>query len=209
MGKAFVLLLVISCGLNCADARSRHHHRYHPYLSRQTLPGEDTPMTGRQSTPRGGRDRLTVVAPPDHLPSEKPIDTAQIVPADWKLEPGEPNRSGQRFLSPDGTAWFEWYRVPARDESIAAHMKSVAFGEGEEVTKVRGERNWIAVSGFHGDRIFYREALLACAGDRWHHIAFEYPSIMKASMIDFVRRAAEAVEATQNSGCDIPVSPAG
>jgi hypothetical protein len=38
-------------------------------------------------------------------------------------------------------------------------MKNVAFADGEELTQVRGERNWIAVSGFHRDRIFYREAL--------------------------------------------------
>ena len=87
-------------------------------------------------------------------------------------------------------------------------MKTVAFGDGEEITQIRGERNWIAVSGFRGDRIFYREALLACAGDRWHQIAFEYPSNVKGSMTDFVRRATEAVEATQNSGCDIAVSSA-
>jgi hypothetical protein len=208
MRKALLVLFVISCSLNCADARGWRHHRHHAYLSRQVLPSDDTPITGKQSTPHSGRDRLAVVAPPDRLPAEKSIDTAQIVPAGWKQLPGDPNRSGQRFLSPDGTAWFEWYRVPARDESIAAHMKGVAFADGEEVTKVRGERNWIAVSGFHSDRIFYREALLACAGDRWHHIAFEYPSTMKASMTDFVRRAADAFEATQNSGCDIPVSSA-
>jgi hypothetical protein len=118
------------------------------------------------------------------------------------------NMHGQRFVSPDGTAWFEWYRVAAGDKSVAAHMKSVAFADGEELTQVRGQRNWISVSGFRGDRIFYRQALLACAGDRWHHIAFEYPSSAKGSMTDFVRRAAQALETTQNAGCDIPVSSA-
>ena len=85
-------------------------------------------------------------------------------------------------------------------------MKSVAFADGEELTEVRGQRNWISVSGFRGDRIFYRQALLACAGDRWHHITFEYPSDVKLNMTDFVRRAAQALGATQNAGCDIPVS---
>ena len=80
--------------------------------------------------------------------------------------------------------------------------------DGEELTQVRGQRSWISVSGFRGDRIFYRQALLACAGDRWHHIAFEYPSNVKGSMTDFIRRAGRALEATQNAGCDIPVSSA-
>ena len=137
-----------------------------------------------------------------------PIDTAQIVPRDWNLESPAQTRNGQRFVSPDGTAWFEWYRVAAGDKSVAAHMKSVAFGDGEELTQVRGQRSWISVSGFRGDCIFYRQALLACAGDRWDHIAFEYPSNVKGSMTDFIRRAGRALEATQNAGCDIPVSSA-
>jgi serine/threonine-protein kinase len=64
-------------------------------------------------------------------------------------------------------------------------MKSVAFADGEELTQVRGERNWIAVSGSRGDRIFYRHALLACAGDWWHHIAFEYPRNAKGEHDEF------------------------
>jgi hypothetical protein len=172
----------------------------------EAVPGADTPATQRQSTRRSGREPLAVAAPTNHLLAERSIDTAQIVPRGWNLESPDPNRNGERFVSPDNTAWFEWYRVAAGDESVAAHMKSVAFADGEELTQIRGQRSWISVSGFHGDRIFYRQALLACAGDRWHHIAFEYPSSAKGSMTDFVRRATQALEATQNVGCDIPVS---
>jgi len=78
--------------------------------------------------------------------------------------------------------------------------------EGEEVTYLRGERSWIAVSGFKGDRIFYRKAVLACAGDRWHQVAFEYPASAKRSMEDFVNRAAEGLDETRDRGCDTPVS---
>jgi hypothetical protein len=174
----------------------------------QALPSDETPSTQKRSTLRSGRDRLAVVAPPAHLPAERSIDTAQIVPRDWNLESPDPNRNGERFVSPDGTASFEWYRVAAGNKSVAAHMKSVVFADGEELTQVRGQRNWISVSGFRGDRTFYRQALLACAGDRWHQIAFEYPSKAKGSMTNFIRRAAQALEATQNAGCDIPVSSA-
>jgi len=204
MRKAVLILSIMSCALASADARGRHHHGHHFDMYLQALPGADS--TQRQSTRRSGRERLAVVAPTDQMPAERSIDTAQIVPRDWNLESPDPNRNGERFVSPDGTAWFEWYRVAAGDKSVAAHMKSVAFADGEELTQVRGQRNWIAVSGFRGDRIFYRQALLACAGDRWHHIAFEYPSNAKLSITNFVRRAAQALEATQNAGCDIPVS---
>ena len=174
----------------------------------QALPGADTPSTQRPSTRRSGRERVAAVAPTEHVPAETSIATAQIVPRDWNLEAPDPNRNAERFVSPDGTAWFEWYRVAAGVKSVAAHMKIVAFADGEELTQVRGERNWIAVSGFRGDRIFYRQALLACAGDRCHQIAFEYPSNAKGSMTDFIRRTAQALEATQNASCDIPVSSA-
>ena len=202
MRKVVLVLSIVSCALTGADARGRHHHGHHFDMYLQALPGADS--THRQSTRRSGRERLAVVAPTDQMPAERSIDTAQIVPRDWNLESPDPNRNGERFVSPDGTAWFEWYRVAAGDKSVAA----MAFADGEELTQVRGQRNWISVSGFRGDRIFYRQALLACAGDRWHHIAFEYPSNAKGGMTDFIRRAAQALEATQNAGCDIPVSSA-
>jgi serine/threonine-protein kinase len=81
-------------------------------------------------------------------------------------------------------------------------MKTIAFGDGEAVTYLRGERNWIAVSGVKGDRIFYRKAILACAGKSWHHIAFEYPVVLKREMDAFVVGAANIVDRTENEGCD-------
>ena len=85
-------------------------------------------------------------------------------------------------------------------------MKAVVFGDGEQVTYLRGERTWIAVPGFKQNRIFYRAAVLACGGDRWHHIAFEYPASAKAEMRPFVERAAATVRNSDNSWCDVPVS---
>jgi hypothetical protein len=81
-------------------------------------------------------------------------------------------------------------------------MKSFAFGDGEAITSLAGERTWIAASGFNGDRLFYRKAALACGGDRWHHIAFEYPANAKRSMQDVIRRAVEMLDSSQNTGCD-------
>jgi hypothetical protein len=120
MRKTVLLLSMMSCAFTGADARGRHHHGHHFDMYLQALPGADTPSGQRQSTRRSGRERLAVVAPTD--PAERSIDTAQIVPRDWNLESPGPNRNGQRFVSPDGTAWFEWYRVAAGDKSVAAHM---------------------------------------------------------------------------------------
>jgi len=124
------------------------------------------------------------------------------VPRGWQPQPPDANWNGKRFLSPDGAAWFAAYSAPVANEPIATHMKTIAFGDGEAVTYLRGERNWIAVSGVKGDRIFYRKAIIACAGKAWHHIAFEYPVVMKREMDPFVNGAVNIVDRTENEGCD-------
>ena len=98
-----------------------------------------------------------------------------MVPPNWQLQAADPNWKGKRFLSPDGSSWLAVYSFPTEYEPISSHMQSVAFAEGETLTYLRGERDWIAVSGSKGDRIFYRKAIIACGGKAWHHIAFEYP----------------------------------
>ena len=127
---------------------------------------------------------------------------ADFIPPDWKPQPPDPRWKGKSFLAPDGSAWFATYSTPVGNEAIAAHMKAVAFAEGETVTYLRGERNWLAVSGVKGDRIFYRKAILACAGRSWHHIAFEYPVVMKREMDRFVIGTAATIQRTENEGCD-------
>jgi len=129
--------------------------------------------------------------------------TGDVIPPDWKKQPLD---NGGRFLSPDGSASFAFYTTAGHDEPIAEHMKSFAFGDGEEITSLAGERTWISASGFKGDRLFYRQAALACGGDRWHHIAFEFPANAKRGMQDFIKRAVEKLNGGQNEGCDTPLS---
>jgi serine/threonine-protein kinase len=62
------------------------------------------------------------------------------------------------------------------------------------------------VSATKGDRIVYRKAVLACAGKSWHHVAFEYPQGQKRDMDAFITRAADALDHTENDGCDSVVS---
>jgi serine/threonine-protein kinase len=124
------------------------------------------------------------------------------VPPGWQLQPPDPNWNGKRYVSPNGAAWFAVYTSPADHEPVAAHLKTVAFADGEEVTYLRGERDWIAVSGLKGDRIFYRKAVLACGGKTWRHIAFEYPVDAKRRMDSFVTRAAGTLDGSDSEGCE-------
>jgi len=129
-----------------------------------------------------------------------------MVPPNWQLQPVEPNWKGKRFLSPDGTSWLAVYAFPATPEQLSTHMQSTAFVDGETVTYLRGERDWIVASGTKGDRIFYRKAVIACGGKVWHHIAFEYPTERKRAMDPLVTRAAAIVDLADNDGCEAQAS---
>jgi hypothetical protein len=84
-------------------------------------------------------------------------------------------------------------------------MKNVAFADGEQITHLRAERTWIEVSGFKGDRIFYRKSVLACGGTSWHEVTLEYPAEAK-DMNAFVDRVAAGTEMDKDKGCAATVA---
>ena len=126
---------------------------------------------------------------------------SSILPPDWKLQPPDPSWRGKRLTSPDGSGWLAVYEAPA-DKRVADHMNAVAFAEGERITYLRRGSSWIVASGFKGDRIFYRKAMLACGNTRWHHVAFEYPAAEKRAYDRFVTRASHALGAHRDDGCN-------
>jgi hypothetical protein len=162
-----------------ADARHRHHHRtYLPYAR----------ALDSVSFEQGDRKRGP--------------NSADPVPRGWQLQPPDPKWNGKRFLSPDGSAWLATYSTSLAGETVAAHMQAIAFVDGETPTYLRGEKDWIAVSGLKGeDRIFYRKAAIACGGKVWHHIAFEYPRLMKRELDRYVARASKIIDQADNAGC--------
>lgn len=170
-----------------ADARHRHRH-WHGYHSRAApyAYGFTRPADNLQR-PRAWRETA---------------NPADMVPPNWQLQPPEQNWNGKRFLSPDGSSWLAVYASSTGAQPIASHMQSIAFAEGETLTYLRGERDWIAVSGTKSDRIFYRKAVIVCGGKVWHHIAFEYPAERKRAMDMFVIRAAAIIDQTENDGCE-------
>src|ERR1051326_8895517 len=60
---------------------------------------------------------------------------------------------------------------------------------------------WIVVSGFMGNRIFYRKAILVCGGRAWHYLEFEYPAAQKRAFDEFVAHSSAALGAYARSGC--------
>lgn len=128
---------------------------------------------------------------------------ASVLPADWTLEPRDPNWPGKRLVSPDRRAWLAIYEARA-DQNRKAFMDSVAVADGERVTYSRRGGSWVVSSGFKGDRIFYRKAMLACRNAAWHQIAFEYPAAEKRRYDRFVTLTEKALAAHRNDGCPKP-----
>ena len=132
---------------------------------------------------------------------ERPGLTA-LVPADWKLEPLDPKWEGARFTSPDGQSWLAFYATPADRGSLELHLREIISVKGEDITYLRRQRNWVVVSGFRDDHIFYRRVTLACGGRSWRHIAFEYPAQQKRAFDGLVTRVSHALASVDERGCN-------
>jgi hypothetical protein len=133
---------------------------------------------------------------------EADVPFRSIVPSSWTLAPPEPQSYGRRFVSPSGDAWLWFFAVPAnREATVNANTDRLAPGPPEQVTyEARGD-DWLVNSGYRGNRIFYRRAMLACNGTKWRHIEFEYPASEERLFDDFVTRTSFALRAYQNLGC--------
>jgi hypothetical protein len=184
MRRILLIALMLAVSASAADARRRHHHRWHRAPVMMIGPNMDMPRETR------GLD----------MPRESRRDSG-FIPADWKLQPADPNFSGRRYMAPDGSAWLALYSAPADKDKVAAHLKEVAFADGEDVTYLRGAREWLAVSGLKGDRVYYRKAALACGGTIWRHLAFEYPAEQKPTLDRMVERAAQAFDRLAEESC--------
>ena len=213
MRTCFLFLLFVAFVSMPAYAHRRHHHHHRHEHSTAIGRWHDDQAREKSNAPSEveARDseqesRVPVGASPDRQPSPSDENTAgNWLPSGWQQQAADPKRQGKRFVSPDGTASFSAYITPVAQEPIAQHMKNVAFGDGEQITHLRGERTWIEVSGFKGDRIFYRKSLLACGGTSWHEVALEYPAEAQ-SMNGFVDRVAKGVELDQDQGCAPPIA---
>jgi serine/threonine-protein kinase len=202
MRRILLVCLMLVVTASAADARHRGRHgHYYPYDADRTVGmAPDTMPEDRSYDRRSRRDRA------ERRDSRERRDADdRMVPSSWHLQAPDPSWHGKRYLSPDGSAWYASYESPP-DKSATDHMKTIAFGDGEEITYLRGERGMITVSGTKADRIFYRKAVLDCGGRLWRHIAFEYPTDAKRAMDGFVTRAAAMLERPSSDACDAAVS---
>ena len=128
------------------------------------------------------------------------IPFRSIVPNSWKLLPRKAELPGRRFVSPAGDAWLWYFAVPVSRVANAKTGEHAAFLT-QRVTYARRGGDWFVSSGYRGDRIFYRKAILACHGTKWRHIEFEYPASEKRLFDTFVTRTSSALRNYQELGC--------
>ena len=195
------LLLVLMLVLTLGPAEARHHgHRHWGLWGLFSIPHAHRHGYRHHRYARHKTHSRTEAAS-DGSPGRS-YTTAELVPSGWQLQSTDPNFKGQRFASPDGEGSLALYATSAEEEPIAKHMNAIAFVEGEQITHLRSEEDWIEVAGFKADHSFYRKAVLACAGRVWHEVAFEYPTQSQEEITKFVSRVAKAVQNSEDQGCE-------
>jgi hypothetical protein len=118
---------------------------------------------------------LAVVAPAQ---AERP----NLVPNGWRQVSPPEGMVGRRFVSPDGRGSMMAWQTAANRSDRRGDLDRLASRDGERITYRQRGTNWIVVSGYRGDDIFYRKSNLACGGTRWNTIEFEYPRSEKLKM---------------------------
>jgi hypothetical protein len=125
-----------------------------------------------------------------------------IVPNDWTLLPRAPDSFGRRFISPSGNAWLWYFAVPVnRKAAVNGNAERGSPGPMEQITYEARGGDWFVTSGYRGNRIFYRRAMVACNNTKWRHIEFEYPASEKRLFDNFVTRTSFALRAYKEVGC--------
>ena len=142
---------------------------------------------------------LSLVAASAYSPGadarESDVPFRSIVPDTWTLLPRAPDTLGRRFVSPSGDAWLWYFAVPANRK--AANLAAAT----EQVTYEARGGDWVVASGYRGNRIFYRRAMLACNNTKWRQIEFEYPASEKRRFDSFVTRTSFALRTYKEVGC--------
>ena len=102
--------------------------------------------------------------------------------APTSLDPEDEENQGVRFISKDGEAViWAWGTLNTRNRSLLAYKKFVsekAKRIGTITYKPNGD-NWFALSGYKGERIFYRKVIMSCNGYVINSLHIEFPRDMR------------------------------
>jgi hypothetical protein len=210
MRKILLIALVLALTAEAAEARKRRHRVPSGEVTQQieTLRAQREALRLERDLKRNlDRNWDRNLARGDRRAARRGggVPLAALIPRDWRREPSGPDSQGNRFTSPAGDAWLALSAQPADQDAREQHLKATAFIDGEDITYLRREPNWLVVSGLKGERIFYRKVVLACEGREWLHIAFEYPAEAKRALDPLVIAVSHRLDRTAQEDCDMTV----
>ncbi len=103
------------------------------------------------------------------------------------------NADGQRFLSPDGAAvLMVWAGFNVLETPLHTEYKSALTDRHREVTYKVMQDNWFVVSGYEGERIFYRKTVLGRGGDAYFSFELLYPRERRQEFDPLVKPVADS-----------------
>ena len=121
-------------------------------------------------------------------------------PANWAQQPPPENDDGATFVAPDGKASLAIYGGYVMEDSAAAALAAHAEpNDSERVTYKQVGPRTVTVSGFKGDKIFYRHSLLSCGAQVWSNVELDL-SRRREGGARSDRRACRRVAAQRRAG---------
>jgi len=121
----------------------------------------------------------------------------KFIPEGWQTEHIAGRRDIIRYVSPDRTAVLTMGDIAAAGATGGLELAE-AHRPNEKITYRVRKGAWIVVSGYRGDKIFYRRADLACRGKRWHVIEVTYPRSSKQKLDATVTRISHSLSDYRN-----------
>ena len=117
------------------------------------------------------------------------------VPPGYVAAEAPANRDGRRFTSEDATLEvYAWHNIGG--ESATALKRRLVGSDGyTDVTYSPSGRNWLVLSGYRDNNIFYEKYFFR--GQNIHGFGMEYPAIRKTRYAPFIERIENSFRAGQ------------
>ncbi len=159
------------------------------------------------------------------LAAPAPLRTAEAAAEDWRREiaprfgasaeipargfaalPDPENADGRTWRSLDdgGTiALYGGFIVVAPDFAVLRTWREeTERAGGTRITYRAGGRSWFVLSGLNGGMVVYERVEVACGGDAYVAIRFDYPAATAKRWDRIVKRSAASLEAATAADCD-------
>lgn len=125
--------------------------------------------------------------------------TAIEYPANlFRMLPPPENDDGRKFVARHGEAEFAVFGSHNIFEKTIAELMDddVAAATDDRVTYRRKGEDWYVLSGYRGDRVFYRKVILSEGGGVIHTFEITYPKAAKAIFDAITARMAKSLQAS-------------